>query len=117
VAKIHLLLMIERLLTALYIDMQNLKKSLQVIFIGERDRNPDKPGKAPQCPMDCKGCSWCYPGYYGAMSLSQQLRKHLPNREIDWMMVPVGSKDSRNWLNQNPGSKGERFLSGLTKEL
>ena len=71
-----------------------------VVVLGEHDRKPDRPGTVPQCPIDCAGCSWCWPGKYGAVTVSGQLcRLGIDSR---WAMPPAQYKDARAWANNDP---------------
>jgi len=83
-----------------------------VIVIGEMDEKPSRRGTVKQCPLDCKGCSFCWPGMYGA-SMTADALKRATKRRISWRMCPDGAKDSREWLNKF-GADGGRFLSRLT---
>lgn len=85
----------------------------RIIVIGEHDHKPDKLGKAPGCPPDCVGCNWCFPGLYGARSVAEELRELLPGRDIQWAMAPEGYKDSRAWLQANPGAKPIDYFRAL----
>lgn len=83
-----------------------------VIVIGEHDLKPERVGTRHQCPANCEGCSWCWPGKYGARHTAEALLR-ATKRRVSWRMCPDGAKDSREWLNKF-GADGGRFLSQLT---
>lgn len=85
----------------------------RIIVIGEHDSKPDRVGKAPGCPPDCIGCNWCFPGLFGARSVAGELSELLPGRDIRWAMAPEGYKDSRAWVQDNPGAKPMDFFKAL----
>lgn len=60
----------------------------KILVIGERDEKPEKRGKFDFCAKDCAGCSYCYPGKYGAEMVSQQLK-------CNWCMPLEPHKDLR----------------------
>lgn len=91
-----------------------------IIVLGENDRKPERvgtgrdAGKAedgqPLCQRNCRGCSWCWPGKFGAMDTAGQL-SHAFERDVFWRMVQ-GAKDSRAWLNE-VGGTGRQFVVSL----
>ena len=70
----------------------------KIIVVGERDENPSKRGIVSSCPVDCKGCSYCWPGLFGAKMVAKEL-------SASWVLVPPGFKDMRELL-----SKGGLWL-------
>lgn len=64
-----------------------------IVVIGENDRKPEKVGTIATCPSDCPGCNWCFPGFYGARSCAERLKRF--NAVV--MMPPSGVKDLREW--------------------
>ncbi len=70
----------------------------KIIVVGERDENPSKRGTVSSCPVDCKGCSYCWPGLFGAKMVAKELN-------ASWVLVPPGFKDMRELL-----SKGGLWL-------
>jgi hypothetical protein len=69
--------------------LQGLKRP--VIVVGERDENPEKRGTVSQCPVDCPGCAFCWPGKYGMEKVAKQLGAR------PWM-IPEPWKDIREAL-------------------
>jgi len=63
-----------------------------VIVVGERDEDPGKRGTptVPSCTVDCKGCAFCWPGYFGMNKVAAELG----GRAIG-VMMPTHSKDMR----------------------
>jgi hypothetical protein len=88
----------------------------KVLIIGENDRKPERTGTNSICPADCSGCSWCWPGKYGALSLVKNLGRYFSSSSIDWRLAPYGYKDSRAWLNAFPGASWMDYLDSLSKE-
>lgn len=62
----------------------------KVVVMGENDRKPERVGRVPQCPRGCEGCSWCWPGKYGAEQLAKRLG-------CVCEMPPPIFKDVREW--------------------
>lgn len=60
-----------------------------VLVMGENDRKANRIGTA-NCPADCTGCSWCWPGLFGAQLIAQRLG-------CGWKMPPPLYKDVRQW--------------------
>lgn len=92
-----------------------LKRHLEraVVVLGENDRKPERLGMISQCAPDCDGCSWCWPGKYGAQTTATKLCLAL-HRAVHWRMV-VGAKDAREWL-QLYGRDGAQFLQTLRRQ-
>jgi hypothetical protein len=98
--------------------IQHLAKLLrhdrrQVVAIGENDRKPDRVGAMAQCPSGCPGCSWCWPGKFGAKATAERLTQLL-GRRVHWRQV-FGAKDSRAWLIAH-GCDGQAFLDSLRRQ-
>jgi hypothetical protein len=81
-----------------------------IVVIGEHDDKPDRRGKVEQCPWNCAGCSWCWPGKHGANATAKQLAKQL-KRRVTWAFAPDEAKDIREWLMKD-GDQA-RFLKEL----
>lgn len=64
--------------------------SRRIVVVGENDLKPERVGTVAQCAAGCFGCSWCWPGKYGAINTSGRLR-------CEWIMPPEGIKDVRQW--------------------
>lgn len=60
----------------------------EIIVVGERDR------KSPCRNLRCRGCSYCWPGQFGAKTVSEQLSGRL-GRRIKWLLPPSPHKDVR----------------------
>lgn len=84
-----------------------------VVVLGESDRKPGRVGTVASCPTDCDGCSWCWPGKYGARITAERLTAAL-GRRVYWRMVP-DTKDAREWLKLN-GCDGAAFLDELRRQ-
>jgi hypothetical protein len=82
----------------------------KVIILGERDAKPERRGQLPCCPVNCRGCAWCYPGLYGAMRTAALLARKLP-RVLVLARMPA-AKDAREWLNNNKAD-ARAFLRSL----
>ena len=85
-----------------------------VIVLGERDQKASRRGTVKQCPKNCPGCPWCWPGGYGAADTATKLSKSL-NRRVTWRLPPDDAKDVREWWQQF--GNAERFLSRLEQGL
>lgn len=83
------------------------------IVLAERDQKPERRGTVKQCPPDCAGCSWCFPGLFGARQTAEALSAAL-GRKIGYRFCG-GAKDVRAWLNgqKDRTDAGGRFLCGL----
>jgi len=67
-----------------------------VVVVGERDAKPEKRGTVSQCPPNCRGCAFCWPGLFGMQKVARELRcAHLQCAEL---MVPPPYKDMREFL-------------------
>ena len=79
-------------------------QSRAVYVVGENDLKKDRVGTVAQCAADCFGCSWCWPGKYGAINTAHRLR-------CKWFMPPSEYKDARQWI------KDANFRADLEKLL
>jgi uncharacterized protein (UPF0179 family) len=81
--------------------------------LAERDAKFRNRGTKPQCPNDCKGCSFCWPGAYGARTTVKRLREMLKATEVV-TALPAG-KDVRAWLSvrKSCGDMARKFLESL----
>lgn len=77
---------------------ESIKKMIQrdcptkrVIVVGERDEAPERRGMVPSCTINCRGCSFCWPGLYGAKKVSGDIG-------AQWVLVPRPYKDMRELL-------------------
>ena len=61
------------------------------VVIGENDRKLHRIGATSQCPLDCTGCSWCWPGLFGAKRVAKALGCRI-------LMPPHWFKDIREWI-------------------
>jgi hypothetical protein len=72
----------------------------RIVVIGEHDQKLEKRGTVNQCPPNCTGCAFCYPGKFGmietAKGLSQRLRTTITTK-----MPPAEFKDVRQWWRGN----------------
>lgn len=87
------------------------------LVIGENDRKPERVGTLKilmtgtfKCPDSCAGCSFCWPGKYGAESVARFLR-------CRWAMLPKEFKDVRAWANGDPefATHFKAWLEEVTK--
>ena len=63
------------------------------VVVGERDEKPDKRGTVASCTKQCRGCAFCWPGYYGM----EKVAAELGSRAVG-VLVPPGTKDMRELL-------------------
>ena len=70
----------------------------RVIVVAERDEAPERRGTVQSCSKICRGCSYCFPGLFGAKKVAAELN-------ASWVLVPNGYKDIRELL-----SKGGLWL-------
>jgi hypothetical protein len=63
----------------------------RVIVVGERDEVPEKRGRVSSCTINCRGCSYCWPGFFGAKKIAAELG-------VAWVMTPKPHKDMRDLL-------------------
>jgi len=80
----------------------------RVIVVGERDEKPEKRGTVSQCPKDCQGCAYCWPGLFGMQKVARELR-------CESMMVPAPHKDMRDLLADDRTYR--RLLAELKKKV
>jgi hypothetical protein len=64
-----------------------------IVVVGERDENPSKRGRVSSCTANCRGCAYCYPGWFGMKKVTAELG----GRAVG-VMVPPHSKDMRELL-------------------
>lgn len=84
-----------------------------IIILGERDRKAERIGQTSQCKQYCQGCSWCWPGLYGAKETASRLKASMSRKRILWRLPPNGFKDAREWLNKSPEPSAAKFLNRL----
>jgi len=70
----------------------------RIVVIGENDEKPERRGEVDSCPKSCNGCSYCFPGAYGAIATASRLSKVL-SQKVETIMPPNGYKDVREWWN------------------
>lgn len=63
----------------------------RIIVVGEQDEAPERRGKVASCTVNCRGCAYCFPGFFGAKKVSAELN-------AKWVMVPRPHKDMRELL-------------------
>lgn len=68
----------------------------RIVVLGENDCKPHKRGTIKQCPVDCRGCAWCWPGRFGPIVTAEKLAKSL-RRKVETLMPPEEFKDVRQW--------------------
>jgi hypothetical protein len=64
-----------------------------VIVVGERDENPSRRGIIPSCTANCRGCAYCWPGWFGMKKVAAELG----GRAVG-VLAPPHSKDMRDLL-------------------
>ena len=64
-----------------------------IVVVGERDENPSKRGMVSSCTVNCRGCAFCFPGWFGMKKVTAELG----GRAVG-VMVPPGAKDMRELL-------------------
>jgi len=64
-----------------------------IVVVGERDANPSKRGTVASCTVNCAGCAFCWPGYFGMRKVTAEIG----GRAVG-VLVPPGSKDMRELL-------------------
>jgi len=93
---------------------QNVLSCRAAVVLGENDQKPERVGTVATCPADCDGCSWCWPGRYGAKVTATKLTAAL-GRRVHWRMVP-DAKDAREWLLEH-GPDGQAFVELLRRQV
>jgi hypothetical protein len=78
-----------------------LRHHREVLVVGENDCAESKRGL--YCPADCTGCSYCFPGKFGAVQISKKLH-------CRYWMPPAGIKDFREYVK----TKGEKNVTTRT---
>lgn len=63
----------------------------KVFVVGERDETPSRRGTVSSCTTNCRGCSFCWPGLFGAKKVAGELG-------AQWVIVPPPYKDMRELL-------------------
>ena len=64
-----------------------------IVVVGERDENPSRRGTVASCTVNCRGCAFCWPGWFGM----EKVTAELGGRAVG-VLVPPGSKDMRDLL-------------------
>lgn len=65
----------------------------RVIVVGERDEQPSKRGMVSSCTSNCRGCSFCWPGWFGMKKVAAELGGNAVG-----VLVPPHAKDMRELL-------------------
>lgn len=65
----------------------------RVIVVGERDETPSRRGMVSSCTASCRGCAFCWPGWYGMKKVAAELGGNAVG-----VLVPPGAKDMRELL-------------------
>ena len=78
--------------------IEKQKVTKKVIVVAERDEAPERRGTVQSCLKTCRGCSFCWPGLFGAKKVAAELN-------ASWVLVPSPYKDIRELL-----SKGGLWL-------
>lgn len=84
--------------------IRRMLRGKPAVVIGERDEKPEKRGTVSNCPNDCRGCAFCWPGLFGMEKVARELR-------VGWFM-PAGYKDMRELLLHVSAAE---FLTALKK--
>lgn len=63
------------------------------VVVGERDEQPSKRGMVSSCTANCRGCAFCFPGWFGMKKVADEL-----GGKAVGVMVPPGVKDMRELL-------------------
>lgn len=100
--------------------LANVPRTRPLIVIGERDRKRHddlKENARKRHSPECKGCSFCWPGLFGAVNVAKQLAETFA-RPIAWALPPDDAKDSRAWWlahrhEGTPDELGRRFVAAL----
>ena len=64
-----------------------------IVVVGERDENPGKRGIVSSCTANCRGCAFCWPGWFGMKKVADEL-----GGKAVGVLVPPGVKDMRDLL-------------------
>lgn len=64
-----------------------------VVVVGERDEQPGKRGMVSSCTANCRGCAYCWPGWFGMKKVTDEL-----GGKAVGVLVPPGTKDMRDLL-------------------
>lgn len=65
----------------------------RIIVVGERDENPSKRGMVSSCTANCRGCAFCWPGWFGMRKTTDEL-----GGKAVGVLVPPHCKDMRELL-------------------
>lgn len=65
----------------------------RIIVVGERDENPSRRGTVSSCTANCRGCAFCWPGWFGMKKVADEL-----GGKAVGVLVPPHSKDMRELL-------------------
>ena len=64
-----------------------------IIVVGERDESPNRRGTVSSCTANCRGCAYCWPGWFGMKKVADEL-----GGKAVGVLVPPGAKDMRELL-------------------
>lgn len=90
------------------------KKPIRVL--AERDEHPENRGQIKSCPLDCEGCSHCWPGKKGAEVVAGRLVAALPKHKIEVWFPPHGFKDVREFYQHNPTATSTDWQAAIQQE-
>lgn len=65
-------------------------KDRSVLVVAENDQKLNRRGVVKGCRKSCNGCSFCWPGMYGAKLVAAQIG-------CRWKALPIIVKDAREW--------------------
>lgn len=65
----------------------------RIVVVGERDENPSKRGTVASCTVNCRGCAFCWPGWFGMKKVADEL-----GGKAVGVLVPPHFKDMRELL-------------------
>lgn len=97
---------------ALLASMLGQRKDRMIVVVGENDLHKERRGQVEACPKNCGGCMICWPGLIGARDTARALSARI-NRKVRWAMPPLGTKDARDWLRQNPGASAVDWVEAV----
>lgn len=64
-----------------------------IVVVGERDESPARRGSVSSCSVNCRGCAYCWPGWFGMKKVADEL-----GGKAVGVLVPAGVKDMRELL-------------------
>jgi len=64
-----------------------------VVVVGERDESPSRRGMVSSCTANCRGCAFCFPGWFGMKKVTDEL-----GGKAVGVLVPPHAKDMRELL-------------------